>query len=83
MSAHAAPRFAGWNFHGVLPSGFSGCSHQPPVQITSFRPSPLMSPTPRPWLNFRVPGISLPGVLGSLIGCMIHSAVGSFGSGVK
>ena len=36
MSATASPSLAGWNVQGVLllrPD--SGCSHQPPVQITS------------------------------------------------
>src|SRR5262249_10893455 len=62
MSAQGSPMRAGWNFHGVLPSGFSGCSHQPPVQITSSRPSPLTSPPPRPWSNWFVPGTYLPGI---------------------
>src|SRR5262249_26759882 len=73
MSAQASPSFAGWNFHGVWPSTFSGCSHQPSVQMTSLRPSPLMSPMPRPCEKRNVPGMILPGgALGSLIGCISH-----------
>src|SRR5207244_12148873 len=53
------------------------CAHHPPVQIPSSRPSPLSSPVPRPCENLRVPGTSLPGSLGTLIGCISHSCVGS------
>ena len=36
MSATASPSLAGWNVQGVLAlRPDSGCSHQPPVQITS------------------------------------------------
>src|SRR5262245_29502700 len=93
MSAQAGPSLswprAGWYVHGASVT-FAGCSHQPAVQITSSRPSPLTSPTPRPCENFCVPGISLPvpgtglpsfiigATLGSLIGCMVHGLVGSW-----
>src|SRR5689334_24126566 len=64
------------HFHG-LSSTFVGCSHQPLGQRTSSLPSPLISPTPRPCANLNVPGIGLPGALGSLIGCISHVWVGS------
>src|SRR5262249_50888157 len=76
MSAQASPRLAAWNVHG-LPSSLAGCSHQPPVQITSSLPSPLTSPTPRPCEYRNVPGTGLPGGLGSLIGCISQVCVGS------
>src|SRR5271165_5505504 len=76
MSAQFGPRLTGWNFHG-LPSSFAGCSHQPPVQSTSCRPSPLTSPTPSPCAYLNVPGTSFLGLLGSLMGCISHGCVGS------
>ena len=57
-----------------LPDG--GCSHQPPVQITSSRPSPFKSPTPRPCENRNVPGMTFPGLLGSLIACISQGSCG-------
>ena len=56
MCAAGSPRRAGWNDHGILADRPSaGCCHQPSVQMTSSRPSRLMSPAPRPWENRRVP----------------------------
>src|SRR5438876_1193781 len=40
-------------------------------------PSPLTSPTPRPWEKRFVPGMGWPGELGSLIGCISQGRVGS------
>src|SRR5262249_23627157 len=78
MSAHASPRSAWWKVHGPVASAPAvGCSHQPPVQMTSSRPSPFTSPTPRPCENRCVPGTSWPGRLASLIGCISQSCVGS------
>src|SRR5437879_1884335 len=78
MSAQASPSLAGWNGHGpVAFAPSAGCSHQPPVQITSSRPSPLTSPTPRPCENCIVPGIGFPGANASLMGCLVHGWVGS------
>ena len=73
ISAHFGPRSTLWNVQGVCERS-SGASHQPSMMAMSFRPSPLMSPMPRPWLYLSLPGEPL-----TLTTCMSHGFVGSAG----
>src|SRR4051812_2933293 len=82
MSAQGSLIRPGWNFHAVLPSALVGCSYQPPATMTSSRPSPLRSPTPRPWSKWNVPGQRVLPTAGPLIGCSSQVLVGSL-PGVK
>ena len=68
------PNATGWCFHSGSPASEAGCSHQPSFSRRSNRPSPLTSPTPRPWVKrwYFLSGES---------GCQVNGAVGFLGSG--